>query len=68
VPFRVEVCGLFAALSDTCNVPVSVPTPVGMNSTSMVQLASEVNCDWQVVEETLKGPVVEIATLLSIML
>jgi len=63
VPFRLEVCGLFEPLSDTCNVPVSVPTPVGVNSTSMVQLASEVRLDPQVVEETLNGPVVEITML-----
>ena len=62
VPFRLDVCGLFTALSDTCNVPVSTPTPVGVNTTSMVQLALEVNSVWHVVEETLKGPVVEIET------
>jgi len=66
VPFRLEVCGLPTALSDTCNVPVSTPTPVGVNTTSIVQLAFEVNCDWHVVEETLKGPVVEIDRSLSI--
>jgi hypothetical protein len=60
VPFRVEVCGLPTASSDTCNVPVSVPTPVGVNTTPMVQLAFEVNSDPHVVVETLKGPVVEI--------
>ena len=59
MPFRFEVCGLFSALSDTCNVPVSTPTPVGVNTTSMVQVAFEVNWVWHVVDETVKGPVVE---------
>ena len=60
VPVRVEVCGLLVALSDTCNVPVSVPVEVGTNSTSMVQLALDVSFDLQVVDETLNGPLVEI--------
>jgi hypothetical protein len=68
VPVRFDTCGLLLALSDTCTVPVSTPTPVGVNFTSMVQLAFEVNCVWQVVEETLKGPVVEITRFLSITL
>jgi hypothetical protein len=68
VPVSFDVCGLPTALSDTCNVPVSVPTPVGANTTSMVQLPEEVSCVWHVVDETLKGPVVEIERFLSITL
>jgi len=68
LPVRFEICGLFRALSDTCNVPVVVPTPVGVNTTSIMQLALEVSIDPQVVEETLKAPVVEIATFRSIVL
>lgn len=67
MPVRFEVCGLLRALSDTCNVPVAVPTPVGVNTTSIVQLALEVSIGSQVVEETLKLPVVEIEMFLSIM-
>lgn len=66
VPFRLEVCGLPTALSDTCNVPVKVPVWVGANTTLMVQLALEVRLVWQVVEVTLNSPVVEIETFLSI--
>ena len=60
VPVRFEICGLFTALSDTCRVPVVVPTTVGVNTTSMVQVALEVRLAPQVVEVTLKSPVVEI--------
>ena len=66
VPFRFETCGLPTALSDTCNVPVLVPVWVGVNATLMVQLALEVKFAWHVVEETLKSPVVEMETFLSI--
>jgi len=65
VPFRFETCGLPTALSDTCNVPVSTPTPVGVNTTSMVQLAFDVRFVWHVVVVTLNGPVVEITRFLS---
>ena len=68
VPDRFEVCGLLTALSDTLNVPVVTPTAVGVNTTLMVQVADEVSSDWQVVVETVKFPVVEIARFLRIML
>jgi hypothetical protein len=68
VPDSAVVCGLPTALSDTLNVPVVTPTAVGVNTTLMVQVAEEVNCVWQVVEETLKFPVVEIAMFLRITL
>jgi len=53
------------ALSATCNVPVSVPTSVGVNTTSMVQVPSAFTLVPQVVDETLKSPVVEIVTPVS---
>ena len=65
VPVRLEVCGLLLALSDTCNVPVSVPVWVGVNTTSMVHVPRAFTLVPQVVDETLKSPVVEIATLVS---
>ncbi len=68
MPVRLEVCGLLFAVSLTLNVPVVVPIAVGVNTTLMVQVAEEVNCAWQVVEETLKFPVVEIARFLRITL
>jgi hypothetical protein len=68
VPDRAVVCGLLLALSDTLNVPVVTPTAVGENTTLMVQVADDVNCVWQVVEETLKFPVAEIAMFLRITL
>jgi hypothetical protein len=66
VPVRLELCGLLLALSDTLNVPVVTPTPVGVKITEMLQVAEEVNCVAQVVEETLNSPVVEITMLLRI--
>jgi hypothetical protein len=68
VPVRFEVCGLLTALSDTCNVPVAVPTPVGVNTTLMVQVAEDVSSVPQVVEETLKLPVVDITRFLRTVL
>ena len=70
MPFRAAdcgfcVCGPVCALSVTSNVPVAVPVCVGVNTTSMVQLAREVKVDLQVVEETLKGPVVEITIFVN---
>src|ERR1700677_1596160 len=59
VPVRVAGCGLLLAASDTCNLPVVGPAAVGVKTTSMVHVASEVNCVPHVVEETLKSPVVE---------
>jgi hypothetical protein len=65
VPVRLEVCGLLLALSDTCNVPVSVPVWVGVNTTSMVHVPRAFALVPQVVVETLKSPVVEIETPVS---
>ncbi len=60
VPDRLEVCGLPATLSLTCNVPVSVPVCVGWKTTLIVQLAFAARLEEQVVDETLNSPVVEI--------
>jgi hypothetical protein len=65
VPVRLAVCGLFRALSLTLNVPVSVPTTVGVNTTLMVQLLAAFTLVPQVVVDTLKSPVVEIVTPVS---
>jgi hypothetical protein len=65
VPDRLEVCGLPTALSATFNVPVLVPVAVGVNVTLILQLALAARLVVQVVEETAKSPVVEIAMLVS---
>jgi hypothetical protein len=66
VPVRLELCGLLLALSVTFNFPVLVPTAVGLNTTPIVQLALAARLVVQVVEETLKSPVVELTMLLSV--
>ncbi len=63
VPVRLEVCGLLAALSVTFNVPVLVPVCVGLNVTLILRLDLAAKLGAQVVVETLKSPVVEIARL-----
>ena len=65
VPVSAAVCGLFEALSETESVPVSVPTSVGVNSTSMLQVPKAFTLVPQVVDETWKSPVVEIVTPVS---
>lgn len=60
VPFRLEVCGLPLALSDTLSVPLRVPVAEGVNTTLIVQLVLAPKLVVQVVEETLKSPVAEI--------
>jgi hypothetical protein len=65
VPVRLEVCGLLTALSLTCNVAVLVPVSVGVNTTLMVQLDLAARLVVQVVADTLKSPVVEIAMPVS---
>jgi hypothetical protein len=65
VPFRLEVCGLLLALSATLNVPVLAPTAVGVNTTLMVQVNGPPRLGGQVVDETLKSPVVEITMPVS---
>ena len=65
VPFRLDVCGLPTALSATLNVPVRVPVAVGVNTTLIVHFALAPRLVPQVVVETLKSPVVEIAMLVS---
>jgi len=59
IPVRVEVCGLPAALSITCKVPVLVPVSVGVKTTLIVHLELAARLDEQVVVETLKSPVVD---------
>src|ERR1700678_1105430 len=68
VPVRLEVCGLLLAESVTCKVPIAVPVAVGVNTTSIVHVALEVNCVPHVVEETLNSPVVVITMFLRIVL
>ena len=68
VPVRLEVCGLLVALSATFNVPVLVPVAVGVNVTLILQLDLAARLAVQVVVETLKSPVVEIAMLLRVTL
>ena len=63
VPVRFEVSGLPKALLLTCSVPVLVPVWVGLNTTLMVQLDFPANVAPQVVDCTLKSPVVEIEML-----
>lgn len=65
VPVRLEVCGLPMALSATFNVPVLVPVAVGVNTTLIVHLDLAARLAVQVVAETLKSPVVEMAMLVS---
>lgn len=66
MPFRLEVCGLPIALSATLNVPVLVPTAVGVKTTLMVQLESALRLLVHVVVETLKSPVVEMVMPVSV--
>ncbi len=65
MPLRLEVCGLPWALSDTCTVPVVVPVAVGVKTTLILQLDLAAKLVEQVVVETLKCPVVEIAMPVS---
>jgi hypothetical protein len=65
VPVRFEICGVPAALSATCKVPVVAPVAVGVNTTLMVQVDLAANVVVQVVAETLNFPVVEITMLVS---
>ena len=53
------------ALSLTHNLPVLVPVAVGVNTTLILQLALAAKLAVQVVVETLKSPVVEIAIPVS---
>jgi hypothetical protein len=62
VPVRLEVCGLLLALSLTLSCPVSVPVAAGMNVTLIVHLTLAARLVVQVVAETAKSPVVEIAS------
>jgi len=65
VPFRLEVCGLPKALSDICNEPVNAPVAAGLKTMLILQLPLAARLVVQVVVETLKSPVVEIATPVS---
>ena len=65
VPVRLDVCGLPGALSVTFSVPVLVPVCVGVKITLIVHLALAARLAVQVVEETLKSPVVAIVMPVS---
>lgn len=65
VPVRFETCGLLTVLSLTCNVPVCAPVCVGEKITLILQLDFAARLVEQVVVETLKLPVVEIAMPVS---
>ena len=58
VPERVDVCGLPAASSLTCRVPVWTPIFVGTNTTLKVHFALAARLEPQVVPVMLKLPVV----------
>ena len=60
MPFRLEVCGLPIALSATLSVPVRVPVAVGVKVRLMVQLVFAPRLLEQVVDATVKSPVVVI--------
>jgi hypothetical protein len=63
VPVRLDVCGLLLALSLTLNCPVLVPVACGVNLTLIVHLLLAGRLVAQVVVDTAKSPVVEIAML-----
>lgn len=65
MPVKFEVCGLLLALSLTLNLPVRVPVCVGVKVTLIVHLSLAPKLVVQVVDETAKSPVVEIAIALS---
>ena len=65
MPVSAEVCGLLIPLSATLNDPVLVPVIVGVKVTLILQLALATRLVVQVVEETLKSPLVEITMLFS---
>jgi len=65
VPIRLDVCGLFAALSLTLNCPVRVPVVIGLNVTLIVHLLSAAKVVVHVVDDTAKSPLVEITMLFS---
>ncbi len=61
VPVSFEACGLLLALSVTVTIPVLVPVAVGVNVTLIVHLPLAARLDVQVVADTAKSPLVEIA-------
>ena len=63
LPESATVCGLLLALSFTLNPPVLVPITVGVNATLIVQWLLGGRLVVQVVVDTAKSPVVEIAML-----
>jgi len=65
VPIKLAVCGEFVALSLTVNVPVRVPTAVGVKVTEIVQLsfAASVFGDNGQFEVWAKSPEVEIPAM-----
>ena len=65
MPPRLDVCGLLLALSLTVNFPFLVPIAVGVKVTLMVHVLLAARLVVQVVADTAKSPVVEIAMLLN---
>jgi hypothetical protein len=63
VPVRFDVCRLASVL--TCSCPFSGPAIVGVKVTSIVQLLAGFRLVPQVVDDTAKSPIVEIAMLLT---
>ena len=66
VPLKLTVCGLLLALSLTLNCPVLVPVTIGVNVTLTVHVFLDAKLVVQVVADTAKSPVVEIAMLVSV--
>jgi hypothetical protein len=66
VPDSPAVCGLLFALSPTLNVPVLFPAAVGMNTKLIVHFPLAAKLVVQVVADTAKSPIVEIAMLVRV--
>jgi hypothetical protein len=65
VPVSADVCGLLLALSLTLKAPVLVPNDLGVKVTLMEHVLLAARFVVQVVADTAKSPVVEIAMLLN---
>ena len=68
VPVSFEVCGLLLALSLTVSIPVLIPVAAGVNVTLIVHLPLAARLDVQVVADTAKSPLGEIAMLVRLTL
>ena len=66
MPDRFAVCGLLLALSLTCSFPVLAPVSVGVKVTLMVHFPFAARLAPQVVADTAKSPVIDIAMLASV--